>query len=95
MPRDELAVARVAARADALAREVERAVDRREALGLEHDPHAAAVGHLVGVAEEAEAGDVGDGVRLERRSTSAAALFSVRIQPTARSSCCVPVRPCL
>jgi hypothetical protein len=65
VPRGEVAVARVAARAHALARGVERAVDRREALGLQPDAHTAALGDLVRVAEEAEAGDVGHRVRLE------------------------------
>ena len=48
------------------------------------------------VPEEAEAGDVRDGVhRQSTASTSAASLFSVFIQPTARSSCCVPIAPVL
>ena len=66
MPRGEVAVPRIAARAHALAREVERAVDRGQPLRLEHDADAAAIGDLVRVAEQPEAGHVGDGVRRER-----------------------------
>src|ERR687888_1772976 len=64
--RREVAVPRIAARADALARHVERAVDRREALRLEPQPNAAPLRHLARVPEEAEAGHVGHRVRLER-----------------------------
>src|SRR5919198_1253548 len=64
--RREVPVPRVAARADALARHVERAVDRREALRLEPQAHAASLRHLARVPEEAEAGHVGHRVRLER-----------------------------
>src|SRR5205085_10422089 len=49
----EVAVPRVAARADALARHVERTVDRREPLRLEPQPDAAPLGHLARVPEEA------------------------------------------
>ena len=93
MRRGEVAVARVAARAHALAREVERAVDRRQPLRLEHDPHAAAIRDLVRVPEQPEAGDVGDSVRLERTQDVGGPLFSVRIQRIARSSGCVPAMP--
>src|ERR687887_1423689 len=64
--RREVAVPRIAARADALARHVERAVDRREALRLEPQPNAAPLRHLARVPEEAEARHVGHRVRLER-----------------------------
>src|SRR5438105_6542925 len=64
--RREVAVPRVAARADALARHVERAVDRREALRLEPKTHAAPLRDLPRVPEEPEAGHVGHRVRLER-----------------------------
>src|SRR2546422_11077932 len=50
--RGEVAVSRVAARAHILARKIERAVDRRQTLPLEHEPHAAAVRDLVRVAEQ-------------------------------------------
>src|SRR5918912_573084 len=50
----EVAVPRIAARADALARHVERAVDGREALRLEPQAHAAPLRHLARVPEEAE-----------------------------------------
>ena len=61
----EIAVARVAARAHAVASQVEGAVDGREARGLEPNTHAAPVGDLVRVPEEPEAGDVRDGVGLD------------------------------
>src|SRR5205807_3423381 len=62
----ELAVARIAARADACARRLERSVERRERGGAETDPDAAPVRRLVRVTEQAEAGDIGDRVRRER-----------------------------
>ena len=62
----EVAVARIAAGADAVARRLERAVERGQRGGLEPDPDAASLGRLVRVAEQAEAGDVGDRVRRER-----------------------------
>ena len=61
----ELAVAAVAAGLLAGARDLERAVERRPFRRLEHEPHSAAVGHLVRVAEQPEAGHVGDRVRPE------------------------------
>src|SRR3954447_18690528 len=62
----EVAIARVAARPDAAPRDLECAVERRQRRGVEADPDAAAVGRLVHMPEEAKAGDVGDGARLER-----------------------------
>src|SRR6266540_5661562 len=62
----EIPVARIAARADALPRKVERTVDCRETLGFEPDANAAPIRHLVRVAEQSEAGDVRNGIRLER-----------------------------
>ena len=63
MRRREVAVARIAARADAFTCEIECAVDRRKALRLELDLDTAALGDLVGVTEETEPGHVRDGVR--------------------------------
>src|ERR1051325_8615234 len=51
----EVAVARIPAGADAVACEIKGAVDRREPRGLEPDADAAAIGHLVRVAEKSEA----------------------------------------
>src|SRR5215218_8613854 len=65
MPPGEVAVAGVAAGADAGTGGVERAVDRREAFRLEDDPDAAALGHLVRVTKEPEARDKRDGVDLQ------------------------------
>src|SRR3989440_12965908 len=64
VPPGEVAVARVAARANALACKVERSVDRRETRRLEPDPDAAPLGDLVRVPEEPEARHVRDCVRL-------------------------------
>ena len=52
---------RVAARC-----ELERARQRGQPVGVERDADAAALGGLVRVAEQAEAGDVGHGIRRER-----------------------------
>src|SRR5581483_2427334 len=60
LDRRELAVAPVAPGADAFARRLACAGERGQS--LEHDADAAPLGHLVGVTEEAEAGDVGDRV---------------------------------
>ena len=58
--------------------------ERRQPRRVERDPHAAARRHLVRVAEQPEAGDVGDRVRRERAAAaSAASRFSVRIHRTA------------
>ncbi len=65
--------------AQALAGQVERPVDRREALRLERDPDAAPLGHLVDVTEEAEAGDVRDRVHLVRAQAP-------RLRPCSASS---------
>ena len=62
----EVAVAPVAARPDARLRLLERAREERQRGRVELDPHAAPLRHLVRVAEQAEAGDVGDRVRRER-----------------------------
>ena len=64
----EVAVARVAAGADAGPRGFERALERRQRGGAEPDPDAAPFGRLVGVAEQTEARHVGDRVRRERRA---------------------------
>ena len=61
----EVAVPRIPARAHTFARQVERAVDRREALGLQPHADAAAVRDLVRVTEEPEPGHVGHSVGLE------------------------------
>src|SRR5438270_1181102 len=52
MPAGEVAVSRIAAGADALAGDIEGAVDRRETFRLEPQLHAASIRHLVDVAEE-------------------------------------------
>ena len=59
----EVTVTRIAARPDALACQVERAVDRRESLGLQHEPNAAPLRNLVRMSEESESRDVGHRVR--------------------------------
>ena len=72
---------RVAARPLTGARDLERAGRARQRFRLEDDAHAAPRRQLVRVAEQPEAGDVGDGARRERRETRrAASRFSVRIQ---------------
>ena len=62
----EVAVAAVAAGADARGGELERARERGQRGGVELDRDAAPLGELVGVTEKAEARDVGDRVRGER-----------------------------
>src|SRR5687767_8507067 len=52
VPPGEVAVPRIAARANSLAREVESAVDGREPFGLEPDLDTASLGHLMHVTEE-------------------------------------------
>ena len=79
----ELAVARIAACADACARRRERSVERREGGGAETDPDAAPVRRLVRVTEQAEAGDVGDRVRRERPQDLGGAVVERR-HPTSR-----------
>ena len=66
MPPGEVAVPRVTARANPLPREIERPVDRREALGLEQDLDTAPLGHLVNMTEEPEPRNVRDGVHVLR-----------------------------
>src|SRR5204862_139009 len=61
----EVAVARIAARANAVAGAIEGAVDRRQARGLEVHAHSASLGDLVRVADRPEARHVRDRVRLE------------------------------
>ena len=62
----ELAVPAVAARPDPGCGELERAGKRRQRVCVEDDPDAGAKRRLVGVAEQPEAGHVGDRVRRER-----------------------------
>src|SRR5207253_3225736 len=50
----EVTVTRIAARPHALACQVERTVDRRESLGLQHEPNAAPLRNLVRMSEESE-----------------------------------------
>src|SRR5918995_3575552 len=64
--RDEIAVTGVATCPDTLAGEVKRAVDRGQAVTVEHDPDAAARCDPVRVAKQPEPRDVGDGMRIER-----------------------------
>ena len=62
VPFDVVAVAGVAAGAHAPLGGRQRRRGRRRARRVDHQPHAGALGHLPGVAGEAVAGDVGDGV---------------------------------
>ncbi len=59
---EELAVAGLAAGADALGGVGQGALEHGDAAGLDAQRHAAGLGHLLGVAQQAEAGDVGEGV---------------------------------
>ena len=91
MPPREVAVARIAARPDSLARQVERTVDRGEALGLENHADATPIRGLPCVAEEPEARHIGDSITFNFLNTSAESPFSVFIQPTARSRAASPL----
>ena len=61
---DVVAVAGVAARAHAPRGRLQRARVQRQPVGVDHQPHAAALGDLPPVAGEAVPGDVGDGVHV-------------------------------
>ena len=92
--RPAVAVPRVTARPNPLPREIERPVDRREALGLEQDLGTAPLGHLVNMTEEPEPRNVRDGVHVLRQARPPRPCSRLH-QPTARSSCWVPIAPFL
>ena len=62
----EVPIAAVAARPDARFGLLQRAGEERKRGGVELDPDAAPLRHLVRVPQQAETGDVRDRVRLER-----------------------------